>query len=93
LPDQRLFVPSAVAASLVKQHTLKHLGKMALEKLLDRYYFIPKLPTLCTQISARCITCARNNASQGPKPSPGIQTTSTMPFEDLGVDFTEVKPC
>jgi hypothetical protein len=46
LPDQRLFVPNAVAASLVKQHELMHLGKMALEKLLDRYYFIPKLPTL-----------------------------------------------
>jgi hypothetical protein len=93
LPDQRLFVPSAVAVTLVKQqHELTHLGKMALENLLDRYYFIPKLPTLCTQVSARCITCARSNASQGPKPSPGIQTTGFMPFEDLEVDFTEVKP-
>jgi hypothetical protein len=52
LPDQRLFVPSAVAAPLVKQqHGLMHLGKTALEKLLDKYYFIPKLPTLYTQIS------------------------------------------
>jgi hypothetical protein len=67
LPDQRLFVPSAVAVAWVKQqHELKHLGKMALEKLLDKYYFIPKLPTLCAQVSARCITCAQNNASQGP---------------------------
>jgi hypothetical protein len=94
LPDQRLFVPSAVAAPLVKQqHKLMHLGKTALEKLLNRYYFIPKLPTLCAQVSARCITCARNNASQGSKPSPGIQTTGTMPFEDVEVDFTEVKTC
>jgi hypothetical protein len=94
LPYQRLFVPSAVAVALVKQqHGLMHLGKMALEKLLDRYYFIPKLPTLCAQVSARCITCARNNVSQGPRPSPGIQTTGTMPFEDLEVDITEVKPC
>jgi hypothetical protein len=32
LPDQRLFVPSVVAASLVKQqHELMHLGKTALE--------------------------------------------------------------
>jgi hypothetical protein len=59
LPDQRLFVPSAVAAPLVKQqHVLTHLGKLALEKLLGRYCFIPKLPTLCAQVSARCITCA-----------------------------------
>jgi hypothetical protein len=66
---------------------------MVLEKLLGKYYFIPKLPTLCAQISARCITCAQNNASQGTKPSPGIQETGTMAFEDLEVDFTEVKPC
>jgi hypothetical protein len=70
-----------------------HLGEMALEKLLDKYHFIPKLPTLCAQISARCIICAQNNESQGPKPSPGIQTTGTMAFEDLEVDFTQVKPC
>jgi hypothetical protein len=69
-----------------------HLGKLVLEKLLDKYYFIPKLLTLCTQISARFITFAQNNASQGPKPRPGIQTMGTTPFEDLGVDFTEVKP-
>jgi hypothetical protein len=32
LPDQRLFVPSAIAAPLVKQqHELTHLGKMPLE--------------------------------------------------------------
>jgi hypothetical protein len=56
LPDQRLFVPSAVAVALVKQqHELTHLEKTALENLLDRYYFIPKLPTLCAQVSARCI--------------------------------------
>jgi hypothetical protein len=50
LPDQRLFVPSAVAAPLIKkQHELTHFGKTSLEKLLNRYYFIPKFPTLCTQ--------------------------------------------
>jgi hypothetical protein len=60
LPDQRLFVPSAIIAPLVKKKKYKftHLRKMALEKLLNRYYFIPKLPTLCVQVSARCITCA-----------------------------------
>jgi hypothetical protein len=93
LPYQRLFVPSAVAAPLVKQHKLMHLGKTALEKLLNRYYFIPKLPTLCTQVTARCITCARNNVSQGPKPRPEVETIRTIPFEDLEMDFTGVKPC
>jgi hypothetical protein len=94
LPDWRLFVPSAVAASLVKQqHELTYLGKVALKNLLNRYYFIPKLPTLCVQVSAGCITCVRKIASQGPNPSPEVQTTGTMPFEDLEVDFTEIKPC
>jgi hypothetical protein len=64
LPDQRLFVSSAVAAPLVKQQCeLMHLGKMAPEKLLDKYYFIPKHPTPCAQISVSCIICAQNNAS------------------------------
>jgi hypothetical protein len=59
LSDQRLFVPSALASPLVKQqHKLTHLGKMVLEKLLDKYYFVPKLLILCAQVSARCITCA-----------------------------------
>jgi hypothetical protein len=47
LPYHRHFVPNAIAASLGKwQHELTHLGKTALEKLLNRYCFIPKLPTL-----------------------------------------------
>ena len=37
-----------------------------------------------------CDLCA-NNASQGPRPSPGLKTVGTLPFEDLEVDFTEVK--
>ena len=63
-----------------------------LESLLSCYYFISKLPALCVQISASCVTCAQNNASQGPRPSPGVQTVGTLPSEDLEVDFTEVKP-
>lgn len=55
LPDQRLFVPSAVATALLKQqHELTHFGKTALEKLPGRYHFVLKLPTLCAPTSARC---------------------------------------
>ncbi|XP_057573684.1 uncharacterized protein LOC130841594 [Hippopotamus amphibius kiboko] len=94
LLDQRLFVPSTIAIQLVKQHhETTHLGKTVLESLLSCYYFVPKLPTLCAQISATCVTCARNNASQRPRPSPGVQTVGTLPLEDLEVDFTEIKPC
>ena len=62
-----------------------------LESLLSHYYFFPKLPTPCAQISARCVTCGQNNASQGPGPNPGVQTVGTLTFEDLEVDLTEVK--
>ena len=83
LPDQRLFVPSNIAIQLVKQHhETTHLRKTALESILSCYYFIPKLPTLCAQIRARCVTCAQNNTSQGPSPNPGVKTVGTLPFED-----------
>ena len=81
------------AVQLVKQHhDTTRSGKTALEGLLSCYYFIPRLPTLCAQISARCVTCVQNNASQGPRANPGGQTVGTLPFEDLEVDFAEVKP-
>ena len=94
LPGQRLFVPSNIAIQLVKQHReTTHLAKTVLESLLSSCYFnIPKLPTLCAQISARCVTCAQNNTSQGPRPNPGVQAAGTLPSEDLQVEFTEVKP-
>ena len=85
LPDQRLFVPSNIAIQLVKQHhETTHLRKAALESILSCYYFIPKLPTLCAQISARCVTYAQNYANQRPRPNPGVQTVGILlPFEDL----------
>ena len=93
LPDRRLSVPSNIAVQLVKQHhETTHLGKTALKSLLSHYDFVPKCPTLCAQISARCVTCAQNTANQGPRLNPGVQTVGTLPFEDLEVDFTEVKP-
>ena len=57
-----------------------------LESILSCYYFIPKLPTLCAQIIARCVTCAQNNASEFGTPTWGlgtmVQTIVTLPFED-----------
>ena len=74
-----------------QHHETTHLGKTALESLLSYYYLVPKFPTQCAQISARCVTCAQNNASQRPRPSPGVQIVGTLPFKDLEVDFTEIK--
>ena len=38
------------------------------------------------------MTRAQNNTSQGPRPNPGVLTIGKLRFEDLEVDFTEVKP-
>ena len=75
-----------------QHHETTHLGKTALKSLLSHYYFIAKFPSLCAQISARCVTCAQNNATQRPRRSLGVQIVGTLPFKDLEVDFTEVKP-
>ena len=92
-PRPETLYPQHIAIQLVKQHhETTHLGKTGLENLLSHYYLIPKLSTLCAQIRARCVTCVQNNASQGPRPNPGVQTAGTLLFEDLVMDFTEVKP-
>lgn len=39
------------------------------------------------------ITGAKNNPAPKETVPPGIQLKRTPPFEDLEVDFTEVKPC
>ena len=58
LPEQRVFVPSSIAVQLVKQHhETTQLKKSALESLLSCYYSVPKLQTLCPQISSRYVTC------------------------------------
>lgn len=45
----------------------------------------PDQPLMCGLCPEQC--------QSKPRPSPGVQAIGTMPFEDLEVDFTEVKPC
>jgi hypothetical protein len=48
VPWPETLCPQCCSNPLVKQqHKLTHLRKMALEKLLGKHYFIPKLPNLC----------------------------------------------
>ncbi|XP_060100331.1 uncharacterized protein LOC132575537 [Heteronotia binoei] len=91
LPDQRLFVPEALAWPLVIQaHEGTHFGKTSLAELLDRQMYISKLHSLCEKAALRCVPCARNNPRQGPSRPPGIQHTGTTPCESLITDFTEM---
>ncbi|KAK1343690.1 LOW QUALITY PROTEIN: hypothetical protein QTO34_014243, partial [Cnephaeus nilssonii] len=82
-PDHRVYVPEQLAHRVVlQQHELTHLGKMALEALLSKYYLITHLLSLC----------ASNNARQGLVRLIGIQRCGKAHFEDLEVDFTEIRP-
>ncbi|XP_036884331.1 uncharacterized protein LOC118974862 [Sturnira hondurensis] len=93
LPDGQLYVPQGQASNLVRQcPALTHLGKTPLETLLKRYYYFPNMSMLCATASAQCFTCARNNAAGHPETPVGVQYKGLQPFEDLQIDFTEVKP-
>ncbi|KAK1346491.1 hypothetical protein QTO34_000347 [Cnephaeus nilssonii] len=93
LPDHRVYVPEQLAHKVVlQQHELTHLGKTALEALLGRYYLMARLPSLCSSVSQRCLLCAQNNAKKGPVGPIGVRRCGQAPFEDLEVDFTEIRP-
>ena len=77
---------------VTQYHEMTHLGNSALESLLSQYYFIPRLPKVCAQVSLRCTTCAQNTARQGPRRNPGIQVMGTIPFEDIQEIATEHLP-
>lgn len=80
LPDRSLFVPDHLAHPLLHQlHENTHMGKTALEALVNCSYYVAKLPTLCKNITQRCYTCARNHAKQRPSQPPGIQENRTKP--------------
>ncbi|KAF6288379.1 hypothetical protein mRhiFer1_009114 [Rhinolophus ferrumequinum] len=56
-------------------------------------FYISRLSTLCRSIGERCLICAKNNPKSCPSPISGIQRSSTAPFEDLEVDFTDMTNC
>ena len=47
---------------------------------------------LCADASL-CVTCAKNNLASKETEPPQIRLNGITPFEDIEVDFTEVKPC
>lgn len=94
LPNEQMVVAQKLAYAWVKyHHNITHREKIATNELLRHYYYIPKLASICASVSQRCQTCAMTEAPSGPKPPPGIQHAGLRCFEDLQVDFTEVKPC
>ena len=94
LPGGDLLVPEEMAPSLVSQaHRSTYLGHDKLEELIQRYFLVPRLASLCRTESPNCNTCSQINTAPGCRPNPpGIQLKGTLPFEHLKVDFTEMKP-
>ena len=87
-------VPEELAPTLVSQtHQVTHLGHDKLEELIQKYFLVPRLSSLCRTESQNCTACSQiNAASRHRQKPPGIQLKGTLPFEHLEVDFTEVKP-
>ena len=94
LPSGILLVPEELAPTLVNQtHQVTHLGHDKLEELIQKYFLVPRLSSLCKTKSQNCTACSQvNAASQHRQKPPGIQLKGTLPFEHLEVDFTEMKP-
>ena len=77
----QVYVLAQLAYKLVyQQHELTHMGKTALEILLGPYYLVAHLPTLCSSVSQRYVTCVQNNARQGSSRSAGTQLCGFIPL-------------
>ena len=93
-PSGKLMVPEELAPTLVSQtHQATHLGHEKLEELIGKYFLVPHLSSLCRTKSQNYSACSQVNvASWHRQKPPGIQVKGMLPFEHLGVDFTEMKP-
>ena len=94
LPSGKLLVPEELAPTLVSQtHQATHLGQDKLEELIQKYFLIPRLSSLCRTESQNCTACSQiSAASRHRQKSPGIRLKGALPLEHLEVDFTEMKP-
>ena len=94
LPSGKLLLLEELVPSLVSQtYQETHLGRDKLEKLIRKYFLVPRLSSLCRTESQNCTAFSHvNAASRHRQKPPGIQLNGTLPFEHLGVDFTEMKP-
>ena len=94
LPSGKLLVPEELAPTLISQtHQASHVGHDKLEELIQKYFLVLRLYSLCRTESQNCTACSQvNAASQHRQKPPGIQLKGTLPFEHLEVDFIEMKP-
>lgn len=60
--------------------------------MLHQYVYIPRFWALRSFVTKRCKMCACNNPVPQPHCQLGIRCYGTPSFEDVKIDFTEVKP-
>ena len=86
LPSGKLLVPEELAPTLVSQtHQASHLGHDKLEEIIQKYFLVPHLYSLCRTESQDCAACSQvNAASQHRQKPPGVQLKGTLPFEHPG---------
>lgn len=92
LPDEWIIVSHNLASAYVKDHhSTTHGGKTAI--IVSHYYYTSKLTPVSTSISQKYQTCVRTEPVSSPKPPPCVQHAGLSLFEDLQIDFMEIKTC
>ena len=88
-----LFLPGNLQWKLVSSlHATTHLGKKALQRLLERSFRETGLQMTIRQVISSCPTCQLNNP-QGPRRpqlAQPLQQHETYPGEDWWMDFTQL---
>ena len=94
LPSDKLLIPEELAPTLVSQtHQVTHLGHDKLEELIQKYFLVPHLSSLCRTESQNCVACSQVNGASWHRQKPlGTELKGTLIFEHLEADFTEMKP-
>ena len=68
LPDDRFLVPEALTPTLASQvPQAAHLGHDRMEKLIQKYFLIPRLSSLCRMESWNCSASSQVSAAPGHK--------------------------
>ena len=71
LPSGKLLVPEELAPTLVSQtHQATHLGHDKLEELIQKYFLVLCLSSLCRTESKNCTACSQVNAASWHRQKP-----------------------
>ena len=83
LPSGKLLVPEELAPTLVSQtHQATHLGHDKLEELIQKYFLVLCLSSLCRTESQNCTACSQVNAASWHRQKPrGFSWKACCPLD------------